>query len=126
MISMTKKKVLFISWQGAMGHITRDVAIAKEIHKQMPEVELLWLASPMATQILEEVGESLLPESSFSADYNSLCDKIVDGFRLNLMKYLRYGKPLWEHNVELFKHVIELGTGKQLKLGDDFLQIGTV
>jgi len=27
-----RKKILFVSWQGAMGHVTRDLAIAQEIH----------------------------------------------------------------------------------------------
>lgn len=119
---MGKKRVLFISWQGCMGHITRDVGIAREIHKQWPEVELVWLASPMATQVLEEVGEQLLPESSLSADYNSVFGEIVDGFGLDLMKYVRYGKNLWDQNVELFKQV----TGKHtfdLVIGDEIYEL---
>jgi len=103
---MSKKRILFISWQGCLGHVTRDVAIAREIHRQLPEVELVWLASPLATRVLEEAGEKLLPESSLSGDYNRVFDKAVDGFGLNLMKYVLYGKNLWNQNVELFKQVI--------------------
>jgi len=118
----SKNRILFISWQGCMGHITRDVAIAQEIHKLLPEVELVWLASPMATKILQEIGEQLLTESNLSADYNSLGDKIVDGFGLNLMKYVRYGKKLWEQNVELFKQV-QSRNKFDLVIGDEIYEL---
>ena len=105
-----------------MGHITRDVGIAREIHKQLPEVELVWLASPMATQVLEEVGEQLLPESSQSADYNSLSDQIVDGYRLDIMKYVRYGRKLWEENVQLFKDIMHKFSF-DLVVGDEIYEL---
>jgi hypothetical protein len=103
---MAKKKILFISWQGCMGHVTRDVAIAREIHRQLPEVELVWLASPLATQVLEEAGEEMLPESALSADYNEVFQRVSNKCSLSLMKYTLYGKKLWDRNVELFKQVI--------------------
>ena len=40
----------------------RDLAIAKEIRRVEPGIELLWLASPPATGILASAGESLVPE----------------------------------------------------------------
>ena len=120
---MGKKRILFISWQGCMGHITRDVGIAQEIHKQLPEVELVWLASPMATQVLEEGGEQLLPESSLSADYNSSIDKIVDGYGLDLIKYVRYGRKPWEENVQLFKDIINK-YAFDLVIGDEIFELG--
>lgn len=119
---MDKKRILFISWQGCLGHVTRDVAIAQEIHRQLPQVELVWLASPLATRVLEEAGEQLLPESSLSGDYNSVLDVAVDGFGLSLMKYVRYGKKLWDENVELFKQI----TSKyafDLVIGDEIYEL---
>ena len=105
-----------------MGHITRDVGIAREIHKQLPEVELVWLASPMAAQVLDEIGEKLLPESSQSADYSESIDKIVDGYGLDLVKYVRYGKRPWEENVQFFRDI----TNKydfNLVIGDEIYEL---
>jgi UDP-N-acetylglucosamine:LPS N-acetylglucosamine transferase len=105
-----------------MGHVTRDVAIAREIHRQMPDVDLVWVASPLATKVLGEAGEQLLPESSRSADYNSVHDKTVAGYGLDLLKYVRYGRKLWEHNVQLFKEII----GKydfDLVVGDEVYEL---
>lgn len=88
-----------------MGHITRDVAIATEIHRQLPEADLSWLASPLATGVLQEAGERLLPESALSADYDRVGHKVIDGFGLNIAKYAFFGRKPWAQNVELFKRV---------------------
>ncbi len=117
-----KKRILYISWQGGMGHITRDIAIAREIRRQIPEAELSWLASPLATQVLEEAREQLLAESALSADYNSVGEKATEGFGLNVMKYVFYGRKAWAHNVEIFKQV----TSKyhfDLIIGDEAYEI---
>jgi hypothetical protein len=119
---MSRKRILFISWQGCMGHVTRDVAIGREIHGQMPDVELVWVASPLATRVLREAGESLLPESSRSADYDSLQDKTVAGYSLDLLKYVRHGRMLWEKNVQLFEEI----TAKHhfdLVIGDEIYEL---
>lgn len=102
---MPRKRVLFISWQGCLGHVTRDVAIAREIHEQLPEVDLVWLASPLATEVLRESGERLLPESTQSADYNSVFGRVTDEYGFNVMKYMYHGMKLWNRNVELFRSV---------------------
>ena len=121
-MEMTRKRILYISWQGGMGHITRDIAIAREIRRQIPEAELSWLASPLATQVLEEARERLLPESALSADYNSVFEKIMDGYRANVMKYAFYARKAWAHNVGIFKQV----TSKyhfDLVIGDEAYEI---
>lgn len=104
---MAKKRILFISWQGCLGHVTRDVAIAREIRRQLPEVEIAWLASPLATRVLEEAGEQLLPESVESGDYNEVLAKSANRCSFSIMKYVLYGKKLWDWNVELFKRVVK-------------------
>ena len=45
---MSSKKILFISGSAGLGHVTRDLAIANELHKQNPEIELSWLAADPA------------------------------------------------------------------------------
>jgi len=100
------KKVLFVSWQGGMGHITRDVAIVKELRRQNPDVDVSWLAHPLACKVLTQAGEPILPESQLSADYNPVIPQILTGFRVNLMKYVTATRRLFAHNVALFRQVI--------------------
>ena len=119
---MPTKRVLYISWQGGMGHITRDIAIARQIYRQIPQVKLSWLASPLSSRVLQDAGEELLPESVLSADYNSVGEKAVEGFGLNIMKYVFYGRKAWAHNVEIFKEA----TSKyhfDLVIGDEAYEI---
>ena len=85
---MSKKRILFLSWQGGMGHITRDLAIANEIHRQNPEWELHWLAHPIATMLLKDAGEKVLPESKSSADYTRIGESVYNNFQLSLIKYI--------------------------------------
>jgi UDP-N-acetylglucosamine:LPS N-acetylglucosamine transferase len=104
---MAKKKILFLSWQGGMGHITRDLPIVKELRKLNPEVEVSWLAHPLASKLIQQAGESLLPESQFGMDYNVFGFSLsIHNFSLNLMKYVTLGAKSWAHNVDLFKQVI--------------------
>jgi UDP-N-acetylglucosamine:LPS N-acetylglucosamine transferase len=100
------KKVLFVSWQGGMGHITRDVAIVKELRRQNPDIDMSWLAHPLACKVLAHAGETILPESQLSADYNQAGLSGLDGFRLNIMKYVAVSRTAWAQNVALFRQVI--------------------
>ena len=63
------KKVLFVSWQGAMGHIARDVAIVKELRRQNSQIDVSWIASPLACKVLEQAGETILQESQLDELY---------------------------------------------------------
>ena len=99
------KKVLFVSWQGGMGHITRDVAIVKEVRRQNPQVDVLWIAHPLACKVLAHAGEAVLPESQLSADYSQVALEALEGFHLNIMKYVAVSRKAWAHNVHLFKEV---------------------
>ncbi|MFC1502301.1 glycosyltransferase [bacterium] len=103
---MSTKNILYISWQGAMGHITRDLAIARELHQMNPDVDISWMAHPLARKLIKQAGEKLLPESAQVADYNLVGLRAISEFSLNLMKYAQMSKKPWQHNVELIERVI--------------------
>jgi UDP-N-acetylglucosamine:LPS N-acetylglucosamine transferase len=100
------KKILFVSWQGGMGHITRDVAIVKELRRQNPQIDVSWIAHPLASKVLVQAGEAILLESRLSADYNQAVLQTIAGFRLNIMKYVRVTGKARARNVDLFRQVI--------------------
>jgi UDP-N-acetylglucosamine:LPS N-acetylglucosamine transferase len=106
-VRMAKKQILFLSWQGGLGHITRDLPIIKELRKLNTEVEVSWLAHPLASKLIQQAGEKLLPESQLSADYNEVgLSGAISNFSLNLMKYVALGEKTWAHNADLLKRVI--------------------
>jgi predicted glycosyltransferase len=103
------KKVLFISGSIGLGHVTRDLAIADELRRRNPGVEISWLASSPASDMIKGAGEMLLPEADQWADDNLPAENAAlgKGFQLNLLKYLLLAREEWENNVKVFKQVTE-------------------
>jgi UDP-N-acetylglucosamine:LPS N-acetylglucosamine transferase len=105
-----------------MGHITRDLAIAREIHRQNPEWELHWLVHPIAAMLLKDTGENVLPESKLSTDYTSIAETFYQDFKLNLIKYILATRKAYQKNTELFNQVIGKRT-YDLVIGDESYEI---
>ena len=100
------KKILYVSGSIGLGHVTRDLAIAGQLHKQYPDVELLWLASHPATIPLKEAGEKLLPEADKYGDVNIPAEKAARGFGMNILKYGRKVRRQFSRNVKVIKQII--------------------
>lgn len=119
---MPKKNILYISGSLGLGHITRDLAIAKELRKQIPDIELSWLASNPANQLIKETGEKLLPEADMYANDNIPAEKAAKGTQLNLLKYLSNARKEWANNFEVFKLVTDREQF-DLVIGDETYEI---
>ncbi len=115
---MEGKKVLFISWQGGMGHVTRDLAIVKELYRLAPEIEVLWVAHPQAARFLSEAGEKLLPETDQVEDYNLIGRQIIEDFRLDLVKYAQLSAEPKRKNAKLLEQ-LQRKYGFDLIVGDE-------
>ena len=100
------KKILYVSGSIGLGHVTRDLAIAGQLRKQYPEVELSWLASHPATIPLKEAGEKLLPEAEKYADVNVSAENAARGFGMNLLTYGRKVRRQFSRNVKILKQII--------------------
>jgi UDP-N-acetylglucosamine:LPS N-acetylglucosamine transferase len=120
---MPKKKILYISGSLGLGHITRDLAIAKELRKQNPEVELFWLAAHPANVVLKEVGENLLPD--VWADETVVAEDSARGFKLGLMKYAFKIRKAWAQHLGVFKRIIQRKEF-DLVIGDETYEIDIV
>jgi pimeloyl-ACP methyl ester carboxylesterase len=62
-----RKRALFVSSPIGLGHAQRDVAIADELRKLHPELEIDWLAQHPVTAVLEARGERIHPASAHLA-----------------------------------------------------------
>jgi pimeloyl-ACP methyl ester carboxylesterase/predicted glycosyltransferase len=58
-----RKRALYISSPIGLGHAQRDVAIADELRKLHPDLEIDWLAQNPVTRVLEARGERIHPAS---------------------------------------------------------------
>jgi pimeloyl-ACP methyl ester carboxylesterase/predicted glycosyltransferase len=61
------KRALYLSSPIGLGHVRRDVAIADELRKQQPGLEIEWLSQSPVTDYLERVGERVHPASAWLA-----------------------------------------------------------
>jgi hypothetical protein len=120
---MPKKKILYVSGSIGLGHITRDLAIARQLRRLCPEVEISWLASHPATLLLKEAGQKLMPEADIYANDSIPAENAAKGFRLNLLKYASNARREWTHNVEIFKRITSNGQF-DVVIGDETYEIG--
>ena len=63
-----KKRALYISSPIGLGHAQRDVAIAAELRKLHPDLEIDWLAQHPVTRVLEARGERIHPASALPGE----------------------------------------------------------
>ncbi|MEO7996979.1 MAG: alpha/beta fold hydrolase [Gemmatimonadaceae bacterium] len=63
-----RKRALFISSPIGLGHAQRDVAIAREMRKLIPDLEIDWLAQHPVSQMLVAEGERVHKASAFLAN----------------------------------------------------------
>jgi predicted glycosyltransferase len=63
-----RKRALYISSPIGLGHAQRDVAIADELRKIHPDLEIDWLAQHPVTRVLEARGERIHPGSTHLAN----------------------------------------------------------
>jgi pimeloyl-ACP methyl ester carboxylesterase/predicted glycosyltransferase len=62
-----RKRALYISSPIGLGHAQRDAAIADELRKLHPDLEIDWLAQHPVTAVLEARGERVHPASAYLA-----------------------------------------------------------
>jgi pimeloyl-ACP methyl ester carboxylesterase/predicted glycosyltransferase len=61
------KRALYISSPIGLGHVQRDVAIACELRKLHPDLQIDWLAQDPVTKVLDACGERVHPASTYLA-----------------------------------------------------------
>jgi len=61
-------RALFVSSPIGLGHAQRDVAIARELRRLHPDLQIDWLAQDPVTRVLEAEGERIHPASAHLAN----------------------------------------------------------
>jgi predicted glycosyltransferase len=65
------RRALYVSSPIGLGHSRRDVAIARELRRLVPDLEIDWLAQDPVTRVLEAEGERIHPASRYLANESS-------------------------------------------------------
>jgi UDP:flavonoid glycosyltransferase YjiC (YdhE family) len=119
---MKRKKILFISGSIGLGHITRDIAIARELRRQDSNIEISWLASHPADLVLQNAGEKLVPQAKDYLSDNLAVDNVAKGSKLNLFAYAYNVKKIWFNHLRIFQEIMDKGDF-DLVVGDETYEL---
>jgi Glycosyltransferase family 28 C-terminal domain len=100
-------KALYVSSSIGLGHVAKDLAIARELRRLRPDVEILWLAGHPASEVLRSAGENVLPEAERWRGASAIAERCTRDGQLNLVPYVYRSLPSWMANARLFRAVLE-------------------
>ena len=112
------KRALYLSSPIGLGHARRDVAVAKELKKLRPELEIDWLAQNPVTRVLEAEGERIHPASRWLASESAHIAAESTGHDLHCFQALRRMDEILVANFMVFQEVVEEGC-YDLIIGDE-------
>ena len=102
-------RVLYVSGSLGLGHVTRDLAIAAEMHRMSPDVDITWIAGSPASEALVAAGERLAPEQAKYRGETDLAEAVARNGRLSLTTYVFRALAAWFHNARLIGTVASQG-----------------
>jgi len=88
------RRILFISDSIGLGHAGRDLAVAERLRSRRPGLEIDWLAGHPARLLIEEAGESILPEAAAFQE-TGFAEDSADEFSLNITRYATHVVGAW-------------------------------
>ncbi|MGN9913809.1 alpha/beta fold hydrolase [Phytohabitans sp. LJ34] len=100
------KRVLYLSSPIGLGHARRDVAIARELRRQYPGVEIDWLAQDPVTRVLDRAGERVHPASRWLANESAHIEREAVEHDLNCFQAVRRMDEILLANFMLFHDVV--------------------
>jgi pimeloyl-ACP methyl ester carboxylesterase/predicted glycosyltransferase len=100
------KRALYISSPIGLGHAQRDVAIAQELRKFHPDLQIDWLAQDPVTRVLEAQGERIHPASALLVSESHHIESESAEHDLQCFQALRRMDEILVANYMLFHDVI--------------------
>ncbi len=113
-----RKKALYLSSPIGLGHVNRDLAIAEELRRLEPELEIEWLAQDPVTRALAKAGEKVHPASEWLASESGHIASEAAGHELHCFQALRRMDEILVANFMVFQEVLEEGL-HDLVIGDE-------
>ena len=99
-------RVLYVSGSIGLGHVSKDLAIARELRRARPDIEIIWLAGHPASKVLHDAGEHVAPESGRWVGASAIAERCTHGGQLNLVRYVYRSLPSWARNTCLFRAAV--------------------
>ena len=102
-----KRRALFISSPIGLGHVQRDLAIARELRKLQPELEIDWFTVDPAARYLEQEGERLHPMTKRLANESRHFEHVAGEHDLHAFFALRTMDEIMVRNFMTFSDLME-------------------
>ena len=104
-----EKKALYLSSPIGLGHGRRDIAVARELRKLHPGLEIDWLAQDPVTRLLAAYGETIHPVSARLANESKHIEAESGEHDLNAFQALRRMDEILVANFMRFQEAVESG-----------------
>ena len=101
-----RPRALMVCSPIGLGHARRDVAIAQELRKLVPGLEIDWLAQNPVTRVLESEGERIHPASAFLASEVGHIESESAEHDLNCFQAMRRMDEILMNNYMVFDDVV--------------------
>jgi predicted glycosyltransferase len=116
------KRALYVSSPIGLGHARRDVAIADELRRLHPDLEIDWLAQSPVTRVLEAKGERIHPASRWASSEVAHIDQESGEHRLHAFQAIRRMDEILHANFMIFHDVVR-DRHYDLVIGDEAWEI---
>ncbi|MGH2403163.1 MAG: alpha/beta fold hydrolase, partial [bacterium] len=116
------RRALFISSSIGLGHVQRDIAVARELRALIPDLEIHWWAQHPATQVLEAAGERMHPKSHLQALESAHWEEESSEHDLHAFYAFRRMDEIFLANFMLF-HDITRETPYDMWIGDEAWEV---
>ena len=113
-----KRRALYLSSPIGLGHAMRDAAIADELRRHHPDLEIDWLAQHPVTAVLETRGERIHPLSGDLASESGHFAAEAAGHDLNAFQAIRRMDEILVANFMVFHDAVTEGE-YDLVIGDE-------
>ncbi len=101
-----RPRALYISSPIGLGHAQRDVAIARELRRVHPDLQIDWLAQDPVTRVLEAEGERIHPASAHLANESRHIESESAEHDLHCFQALRRMDEILAANFMLFHDIV--------------------
>jgi len=112
------RRALYLSSPIGLGHAMRDAAIADELRRLRPDLQIDWLAQHPVTDVLESRGERIHPMSAELASESAHFASEAAGHELNAFQAIRRMDEILVANFMVFHDALEAGE-YDLVIGDE-------
>lgn len=113
-----KKRALFISSPIGLGHVQRDLAIARELRKLHGDVEIDWFTVDPAARYLQQEGERLHPATAKLANESRHFESVAGEHDLHAFFAMRTMDEVMTANFMTFADLVE-AEHYDLVIGDE-------